>query len=369
VGKIRNYSLLLTEQMASKHSLRIRFLGDISFNDAYIDILEAGQDPFCEVKPLLKDADFVVGNLECLAKGKAQNLLKKPRISTTAKALNALNGLNLGLVSLATNHYYDNLQDGFETTTNKLKNLGIDHLGATLVKQEINQPYIFESNGWRIGFLNYVHPDTNPKAPKDASVYANIFDVNFIQKQVKELKGKVDRVVLLLHWGGKSDYGYLPHKEQIAQARQMIDSGADTIIGHHTHTFQAQMRHNGKPIFFSLGNFCFADIHCESGIYPVRESGKKGAIVELEFFENGEIKEQIFSFRIKNLKLLPDNNLKSTFRNWSRFLSAANKISSLYALYNYAFKRWEPVHFHVQLNNTSMLGLAISKIKRKLGLL
>ena len=167
--------------MQGKKSIRIKFIGDVSFNDRYIELLESDPNPFGAIYPLLQDTDLVVGNLECLAEGTAQNEAKVPRIHTSVKALNALKHLNIGLVSLATNHVYDNLEDGFEKSVQKLDELGISHLGASLQSKEVTKPFIFEKNETKIGFLNYVHEDTNPKIPKEAKVYANIYDLPKIQ--------------------------------------------------------------------------------------------------------------------------------------------------------------------------------------------
>lgn len=36
-----------------------------------------------------------------------------------------------------------------------------------------------------------------------------------------------------------------------------IDAGADAVIGSHPHVVQGTETYNGKPIVYSLGNFCF----------------------------------------------------------------------------------------------------------------
>ena len=130
--------------MAARKPIRIRFVGDISFNDRYIELLESGAKPFEAISPVLKDADLTVGNLECLAEGSSENKKKVPRIKTSVKALDALKDLNLGLVTLATNHVYDNLKEGFENSTNKLDELGISHLGASTYKSEASRPFVFQ---------------------------------------------------------------------------------------------------------------------------------------------------------------------------------------------------------------------------------
>jgi 2',3'-cyclic-nucleotide 2'-phosphodiesterase (5'-nucleotidase family) len=353
--------------MLGKKSIRIKFIGDVSFNDRYIDLLEADQNPFEAISPLLQGADLVVGNLECLAEGIAQNERKVPRIRTSLKALNALKYLNLGLVSLATNHVYDNLEEGFENSVRKLDELGIAHLGASLKPDEATKPFVFEKNEAKIGFLNYVHEDTNPRIPKDTKVYVNMYDLPKILEAIRSLKIEVDKVVVLLHWGGKCDYGYFPHQEQVDHARQMVDAGADAIIGHHTHTFQSNLIYKNAPIYFSLGNFCFDDIVMDKNVFKIRESGRKSGVVELDFLES-VTNQQVFPFRLNGLIPTPENNLKSGFDKWRKRFNLIRNVPGAFSVYYYLLKRWEPVHFHAQLNNTTIVGVAIQKVKRIFGL-
>ncbi|MFT4545117.1 MAG: hypothetical protein ACI9UR_002095 [Bacteroidia bacterium] len=350
--------------MADRKSIRIKFVGDVSFNNDYIPLLEAGNNPFKAVEPFLSNADLVVGNLECLASGTGENEKKVPRIKTSAKALDALNFINLGLVSLATNHVYDNLEEGFQKSRAKLDELGIDCLGAALSEDTAQLPHVFESGGWKIGFLNYVHEDTNPKLPDGAGVYPNKFGMHKIIEDINGLKDKVDKVVVLLHWGGKCDYGYLPHKEQIAQAKTMVDAGADAIIGHHTHTFQTSIEYKKAPVYFSIGNFCFDDIVMGDRNFRIRESGRKSGVVEIEFFDSKETKHEVFPFRINGFDLIPDASLTSEFKTWKNRFWFIRNVPGMYSLYYFLLRRLEPVHFHAQINNTTLSGIAFSKVKR-----
>ena len=353
--------------MASRQPIRIKFIGDVSFNNNYIRLLESGGKPFKAMSSVLGDADLVVGNLECLAEGTAQNEAKIPRIHTSVKALDALKDLNLGLVSLATNHVYDNLKTGFENSIQKLNELDISYLGASTDKIEVGLPHVFEKNGWKIGFLNYVHDDTNPKITEGAGVYPNRYWMHQIIEDIHRLKSEVDRVVVLLHWGGKCDYGYLPHQEQIDHAKQMVDAGADAIIGHHTHTFQSNMVYKNAPVYFSLGNFCFDDIVNGTSVWPIRESGRKSGVVELEFSDE-KTEHRVFPFRLDGLEVKPDDALKSEFAKWQRRFNFIRNLPGGYAFYYYLLKRWEPVHFHAEQQNMTMFDVAFSKLKRIFGL-
>ena len=69
-------------------------------------------------------------------------------------------------------------------------------------------------------------------------------------------KADTDAVVLVqLHWG--TEHTLQPQIHQKQQARQLIDAGADAVIGHHPHTVQTIEWYRGKPIYYSIGNFIF----------------------------------------------------------------------------------------------------------------
>jgi hypothetical protein len=52
-----------------------------------------------------------------------------------------------------------------------------------------------------------------------------------------------------------------------------IDAGADAVIGHHPHSLQPLDFHNGKPIFYCIGNFHHAlgadDFPSHSAIFEI----------------------------------------------------------------------------------------------------
>jgi len=72
---------------------------------------------------------------------------------------------------------------------------------------------------------------------------------------IAELKSSVDCIVLSCHWGVSNAESVQDY--QIELAHCAIDAGVDVIIGHHPHRPQAIEIYNGKPIFYSMGNFAF----------------------------------------------------------------------------------------------------------------
>lgn len=347
-------------------SIKIKFLGDVAFSDAFQRLIEEGADPFKAVKPTLQNADAVVGNLEVVAFGSSQNMEKRPRIGTSLTALNELKNLNLNLVTLATNHFYDNLKEGFENTTTKLNELGIEYIGSHIDSKKVKEPVILDINGWKVGFVNYVHEDTHPSLPLDVEVCTNFFNLDEIVGRIKDLKPRVDRVVALMHWGGKTDYGYFPHHEQLSQAKAIIAAGADALIGCHTHSFQVCEEIDAKPVYYSLGNFCFADIHCDGGVYTVRNSGKKGGIVSLSFHKNGKVDHSVEPIANVNHKIVPAPSLTKEYKSWNRWFRLARVFPGGYSFYYWALARIEPVYYHAQLNNTTVGKVALTKLLKLL---
>ena len=69
---------------------------------------------------------------------------------------------------------------------------------------------------------------------------------------------KADFVVVYEHWGMEGDTvleGY-----QTDSGREFIDAGADVVVGDHPMWSRASRWYNGKPIFYSMGNYWFSSM-------------------------------------------------------------------------------------------------------------
>ena len=70
----------------------------------------------------------------------------------------------------------------------------------------------------------------------------------------------------------------------------MIDAGADAVIGMHSHCLQPVEYYNGKPIFYSLGNFIFNQ--------SIKSGG--GGAVQFSVDENGAVTYRIIPITASN---------------------------------------------------------------------
>lgn len=290
--------------------LQITFLGDISLNDAYTDACNQNSKPFNGIKKELSNS-FVVGNLECFAAGdNGENILKRPRLKTNVETLNFLKDLNLSLVSIANNHVYDMLDDGYRKTIDFLENNNIEYIGAGSSAKEASKPYIYKHTDVEYCFLSYVTRDTNPELPDDSKVYLNWFDEQKVIKDIKNYKKKHDYVILLLHWGGVMEGSYFPEFQQFKTGKNLLRNGADLIVGHHSHTLQPTFKDRFGKIYFSLGNFCFADVVFEGKTKYIlnRKRFTESIILNASFTQSG-VSFRHIPVQNKNLNIVKKNNL------------------------------------------------------------
>mgnify|MGYP000232600171 CR=1 FL=1 len=101
---------------------------------------------------------------------------------------------------------------------------------------------IKEIGNKKVGFIGI--NDTN--YPLDSSKVVGL---------IKNIENKADHIIVNIHWG--QEYELEAHARQKFLAYEMVDAGADVIIGHHPHVIQEVEVYKNKPIFYSLGNFVF----------------------------------------------------------------------------------------------------------------
>lgn len=329
--------------------LKIAFLGDISFNNCYNQFYNDGVNPFLALSQVLNQSDFNIGNLECLSKGDyGENELKNPRLSTQKETLGLLSLLNLKVVTLAHNHVYDNLVDGYNKTIEQLIDQNIKFLGAGLTEGDAQKELIIEKNSVRLGLLNYVTENTNPKMPEDAEVYLNFFEIEKIESHIKKIKPNVDHVIILLHWGGRVEEGYYPDFDQPSLARRMIDAGADLVVGGHSHTVQPYEIYQGKHIFYSLGNFCFDDIVQGNEVFQIGRYRKRKTIIPSVTFSKENYKVNVSYAKNINGYIVDNNKLfvKAKMR-WRNFLfKIIKKNYSIWCLYYWHLKKIVPIKMY-----------------------
>jgi poly-gamma-glutamate synthesis protein (capsule biosynthesis protein) len=75
------------------------------------------------------------------------------------------------------------------------------------------------------------------------------------ETDIQRLGQAVDIVVVSIHWGLSGSSQVIDYQREVGHAA--IRAGADLILGHHPHRPQGIEIVNGRPIFYSTGNFGF----------------------------------------------------------------------------------------------------------------
>ncbi|MBQ7455402.1 MAG: CapA family protein, partial [Clostridia bacterium] len=187
---------------------------------------------------LFSTDDVTYLNLECVlkddSKDKLEGRLYNFRGPTAFTEI--LTSSSVEHVNLANNHYIDYDSAGRISTRRALTAAGITFSGYTWT-------WIYEKDGVKIGFGGI--RETIWK--QDKSVPA--------QEIAALRKAGCSYVIYQCHFGTEYDPNH--NETQVELAHQLIDAGADMIIGTHPHVVQGIEVYNGKPIFYSLGNFVF----------------------------------------------------------------------------------------------------------------
>lgn len=308
--------------------MRLAFVGDISLNGKYCDPKNFSNifRFFSEVRNFLDERkiSLLIGNLESpLRGGSRENILKEPRIHTDIKVMESIKLLAPAIFTVANNHIYDCLEEGFIKTKNWLLSNGFGCVGAGIDIEEARRPFRLSKNGNKISIFSYVVEDTHPSLPENCGVYLNFLER---ERALYEIRKEAPSafVIVTLHWG--VEFSHYPSPWQRETARSFIEAGAKLIIGHHPHIIQGFEIWGGGYIFYSLGNFAFADILDTS--HPVLWTSEQlhGGIA-LICIENGEI---------KNFELIPtyiDNLIV--------------KIESSRIWYNKIRRRCQPLMFPI----------------------
>jgi poly-gamma-glutamate synthesis protein (capsule biosynthesis protein) len=135
--------------------------------------------------------------------------------------------------NMANNHTYDYGAAGFAETVEALDAAGIEHFAY-------DDGLVRDVGGIKVGFFGFAFDSnaSNIHAAMDALWAAG-----------------AEAIVAYFHDGIESSY--TPSGSQVSAAHTAIDYGAQAVIMSHTHCLQGIEVYNGKPIAYSLGNFCY----------------------------------------------------------------------------------------------------------------
>ncbi len=176
---------------------------------------------------------------------------------TDPKRATILTELGVDVVSLANNHILDYGTDALLDTIVTLDEVGVSHVGAGQTISDAKQPVFLERNGQTFGFVgaSRVWPAADWSATSTRPGVFGTYDATQLLEEIKEAKKQCDFLTVYVHWG--LEYQAYPEDYERTLAADYIAAGADAVVGTHSHCLQGIEFIDGKPVFYSLGNYIF----------------------------------------------------------------------------------------------------------------
>ncbi len=237
------------------------FAGDVYFSDYVLANYNQSGIQGVLSESLLKEltkADITMVNHEFpFSTRGSQAPDKQFTFRTDPSYVSILKESGTDVVSLANNHVLDYGTDALSDTFQTLDEAGISYAGAGDSIERASRLITKKANGKTFGFLaaSRVFPVVSWNVENAQPGVFSAYDPARLTAAVSDAKKHCDFLCVYLHWG--IERNTTPEQYQISMAHAFIDAGADAVIGAHPHVLQGVEYYNGKPIFYSLGNFIF----------------------------------------------------------------------------------------------------------------
>lgn len=265
---------------------------------------------FDGVREVFEADDFTLVNLECVLSNSDDRVEKTWNLKGKPEYVGIMTNSSVEGCSLGNNHTFDYGQAGLDETREVLNEAGI-----VFGFNEHTDIYTTGS-GVKIGIVSASQLSADEK------------HANYIRDGIQELRDKgADLVIASCHWGIEGDH--YPNDYQRTLAHNIIDWGADLLIGTHPHVLQGIELYNGKVICYSLGNFCFGG--------NLNPQVKDTAIYEQTFtFVDGELQTDIMADIIPCRISSTDsrNDFQPTIaegEKWEKIIKDMNDYSQSYS--------------------------------------
>src|SRR5690606_11862013 len=223
------------------------FVGDI--------VLESQPRFSSELQALFEQSTICCGNVEAPLQGVGKAIDKTGPLLTQKSAVPAwLNDLGFNLFVMANNHIYDYGEEGMLHSMQAFA--GKDVIGVGDEEQAYGL-LVKTIDNIRYGFLAYGENGYGALNGERTLGHAWINHPR-VNTDIMRYRQQVDVLIVQVHAG--VEMVDVPIPEWRERYRELIDFGADVVIGHHPHVVQGMEKYKEKYICYSLGNFYFDGI-------------------------------------------------------------------------------------------------------------
>ena len=260
---------MLPGEPSGRGSFELVAVGDISLGDAAQGVgagVHAAFErrgelspryPFEHTTTLFDGASIVFGNLETVVshKGLLRTKASSLEMRGHPDAADRLAQAGFTVLNVANNHIMQHGPLAFADTVESLQRHNIGVVGLASSDRRACVPHVMSVGGVRVSLLGFAfEPDKYWSGPLE---YAFGPECE-MASEVARAKETSDIVICSMHWG--VEFVRHPARAEEELGRQLIDAGADIIIGHHPHVARRIDRYRHGLIAYSLGNFVFDQV-------------------------------------------------------------------------------------------------------------
>ena len=213
---------------------------------------------YTDVAERIAAADYAFINQETVMAGEAYGYSGYPCFNSPQQLGLDLVTLGFDIVNIANNHMLDMGTQGLSDTMDFWHTQPVLLLGAFYDEADAAKlRTIVTAEGITIGMLSYTYGTNGIVKKASSPIDIPYIDTERIEREVKAAREAVDFVIVSIHWGLENTH--TPTDEQRYLAGLIADSGADVILGHHSHCIQPiewiETDRGQTLCAYSLGNF------------------------------------------------------------------------------------------------------------------
>ncbi|GAA3214571.1 CapA family protein [Actinocorallia longicatena] len=266
----------------AKEPFVVAFGGDTHFEGSLRARLNDPKTALGPIAATLRKADLAMVNLEtAITTAGTPAPGKEFHFRAPISAFAALKGAGVDVTTMANNHGMDFMESGLRDSLKAIKKSGFPTVGIGRNAEEAYKAWHTTVKGNRVAVIgatqvldDHLIPAWTATATKGGLANAKL--VAPMVKSVKAARATSDVVIVNLHWGQELSPCPLPRQQELAQ--QLIDAGADVVVGSHAHIPLGGGYLDGRYVHYGLGNFVFSSANgqtANSGVLLLRIEGRK----------------------------------------------------------------------------------------------
>lgn len=242
--------------------MRLILLGDVMLGRLVNDALTVlpPEYPWGDALPMLRAADGVILNLECVLSDRGDPWPGKVfTFRSATRNVAVLRAASVRAVSLANNHALDYGPQALEDCLATLRAAGIAAAGAGWTLAAASAPAWFRAGSTTVGLIAWTDNEPSWEAgPRTPGIYYVALDrgpagLGHLLEGIQRARTASDLLVVSAHWG--PNWGERPPREHVEAAHRCIDAGADVVFGHSPHVTRGIELYRHRPILYGCGDF------------------------------------------------------------------------------------------------------------------